>query len=326
VSISEALRTAMQEGRLLPGSRLPSTRDFSRQLRVARGTVVLAYGQLTDEGYLRGARGAGTIVVDSLPESWLSARRAPDDGPASARPLALSRRGERLAHSPFPREILPAPHPFRPHTPAVDAFPSDLWGRLVARHARSPRPDRLRDGDARGYRPLREAIAEHLRVHRGVACSADRVVVAAGTQQLLDITGRLLLDEGDAVWMEDPGHFGARDVLRAAGARLVPVPVDSAGMDVEAGLSTAPELGDEIEIVGSSAGLEVVARLPPLVNDRAVAKLAFAAGVELLPLSRYAIRPASRGGMVLGFAAVSAARSRRAVPLLRAAVRQARRG
>src|SRR5260370_12211124 len=200
VAICEALRTAMQEGRLLPGSRLPSTRDFARQLRVARGTVVLAYGQLTDEGYLRGARGAGTIVVDSLPESWLSARRAPDDGPASARPLALSRRGERLALSPFPLEILPAPRPFRPHMPAVDAFPSELWGRLVARHARNPRPDRLRDGDARGYRPLREAIAEHLRVHRGVACDGERIAVAAGTQPILDLTSRLLLARGAALW------------------------------------------------------------------------------------------------------------------------------
>jgi GntR family transcriptional regulator/MocR family aminotransferase len=472
VAICEALRIAMQEGRLLPGSRLPSTRDFARQLRVARGTVVLAYAQLADEGYLHGARGAGTIVVDSLPESWLSARRVREDGPVSERPLALSRRGERLARSPFPLEALPAPRPFRPHTPAVDAFPSELWGRLVARHARNPRPDRLRDGDARGYRPLREAIAEHLRVHRGVACDGDRIVVAPGTQPILDLTSRLLLDEGDAVWMEDPGHFGARDVLLAAGARLVPVPVDNSGINVEVGLSTAPEarlayvtparqsplgavlslerrarllewararsawifeddydsefryegrplpalqgldrhgvviysgtfaktmfpglriayavlpdalvdpfasalsilhryvpvlpqlalcdfiaeghlgrhlrrmrllyaerreallgalqseLGDQLEIVGSSAGLEVVARLPPLVNDRAVAKLALPLGVELLPLSRYAIRSTSRGGLVLGFAAVSAARSRRAVPLLRAALAQVRR-
>src|SRR5205814_7724406 len=97
---------------------------------------------------------------------------------------------------------------------------------------RSERPDRLGEGDARGYRPLREAIAEHLRVYRGVVCDADRVVIASGTQQILDLIGRLLLDEGDAAWMEDPGHFGARDVLRAAGARLVPVPVDAAGMNV----------------------------------------------------------------------------------------------
>jgi GntR family transcriptional regulator/MocR family aminotransferase len=84
------------------------------------------------------------------------------------------------------------------------------------------------------------------------------------------------------------------------------------------------ELGDEIEIIGSSAGLEVVAYLPPLMNDRLVAKLAFQAEVEVLPLSRYAIRPSGRGGLVLGFAAVSAARTRKAVPLLRAAIGQER--
>src|SRR5262249_10448320 len=83
--------------------------------------------------------------------------------------------------------------------------------------------------------------AEHLRVYRGVVCNADQLVIASSTQQLLDLTTRLLLDEGDAAWMEDPGHFGARDVLRAAGTRLVPVPVDASGMDVESGLADAPE-------------------------------------------------------------------------------------
>ena len=472
LAIYDALKQAMQEGRLQPGSRLPSTRDFARQLGVARGTVVQAYDQLAGEGYLSGSRGAGTRVVETLPEKWLSPGRASPPGPLADRGISLSRRGERLARSPFPLAVMAAPRPFRPHTPAVDAFPVDLWGRLVARHARNTRPDRLRDGDARGYRPLREAIAEHLRVYRGVVCDADRVVVTAGTQQTLDLVTRLLLDEGDAAWMEDPGHFGARDVLRAAGARIVPVPVDGAGMNVEAGLSAAPEarlayvtparqsplggalslerrgrllewararssfifeddydsefryqgrplpalqgidregvvifsgtfaktmfpglrlafavlpdalvhpfasalsllsryvpslpqlalcdfireghfarhlrrmrmlyaerreallaalrleLGDEIEIVGSSAGLEVVAYLPPQMSDRAVAKLARLAEVEVLPLSIYSIRPSGRAGLVLGFAAVSAARTRKAVPVLRAVIGQARR-
>ncbi|HYV64885.1 MAG TPA: PLP-dependent aminotransferase family protein [Myxococcales bacterium] len=471
-AIYEGLKQVMQEGRLRPGSLLPSTRDFARQLRVARGTVVQVYGQLAGEGYLSGSRGAGTRVVETLPEKWLSPERARSSAPPVGRRIALSRRGERLARSPFPMGILPGPRPFRPHSPAVDAFPVELWGRLVARHARSTRPDRLRDGDARGYRPLREAIAEHLRVYRGVLCNADRVVVTSGTQQALDLTARLLLDEGDAAWMEDPGHFGAREVLRAAGARLVPVPVDSSGIDVESALSMAPEarlayltparqsplgsvlslerrarilewagarsawifeddydsefryqgrplpalqgldrhavvvysgtfaktmfpglrlafavlpdalvdpfasalsllsryvptlpqlalcdfiaeghfarhlrrmrvlyaerreallaalrseLGDEIEIVGSSAGLEVVACLPSHLSDRAVAGFASEAGIELLPLSRYAMRPSGRGGLVLGFAAVSTARTRKAVPLLRAAIQKARR-
>jgi GntR family transcriptional regulator/MocR family aminotransferase len=123
----------------------------------------------------------------------------------------------------------------------VDAFPSALWGSLLARHARNTRPDRLREADARGYRPLREAIAEHLRVYRGVLCTADQVVIGGGTQQILDLLARLLLEEGDFVWMEDPGHFGAHGILRGAGARLVPVAVDEAGIDVGAGIAAAPE-------------------------------------------------------------------------------------
>src|SRR5713101_6329338 len=241
VAICEALRSAMQDRRLRPGARLPSSRDLARQLRVARGTVVLAYDQLTAEGYLRGARGAGTTVVETLPERWLA------PGPTRAAPgkaergVTLSGRGLVLAYSPFPRVALPAPRPFRPHTPAVDLFPGALWGNLIAKHARSSRPARLRDADAKGYRPLREAIAEHLRVYRGVVCSPEQILITAGTQQTLDLASRLLLDEGDAAWMEDPGHFGARDVLRAAGARVVSVPVDPAGLNVEAGIRSAPD-------------------------------------------------------------------------------------
>jgi len=86
------------------------------------------------------------------------------------------------------------------------------------------------------------------------------------------------------------------------------------------------ELEDQLEIVGSSAGLEVVARLPTGVNDRAVTKIALERDLEMIPLSRYTLRPLQRGGLVLGFAAVSAARSRRAVPTLRWVIEQVHRG
>ena len=84
------------------------------------------------------------------------------------------------------------------------------------------------------------------------------------------------------------------------------------------------ELAEQLEIVGSSAGLEVVARLPPRMNDRAVTKVALGLELEMIPLSRYALRPLQRGGLVLGFGAVSAARSRRAVSTLRSAIEQVR--
>ncbi len=196
-AIRDALRSAMQEGRLRPGARLPSSRDLARQLRVARGTVVLAYEQLRAEGYLEGTHGAGTTVVESLPERWFMPSRAQPAATKAARSVVLSKRGEHLSSSPFPLDRLPAPRPFRPHAPAVDAFPIALWGRLLARHARNARPDRLREADPRGYRPLREAVAEHLRVYRGVVCTTDQVVIGGGTQQLLDLLTRLLLDEGD---------------------------------------------------------------------------------------------------------------------------------
>src|SRR5260370_10668534 len=240
IAISEALRSAMQDGRLRPGARLPSSRDLARQLRVARGTVVLSYERLRAEGYLKGARGAGTMVVESLPERWFAPSSPRATTVKTERSIALSKRGERLSRSPFTIGLLPPPRPFRAHAAAVDAFRGALWGRRIARHSRDARPDRLREADPRGYRPLREAVAEHLRVYRGVVGSADQVVIGAGTMQILSLLASLLLEEGDAVWMEDPGFFGATRVLRSLGAQLVPVPVDRAGSGREAVTAATP--------------------------------------------------------------------------------------
>src|SRR5262249_22578090 len=80
----------------------------------------------------------------------------------------------------------------------------------------------------------------HLRMYRGVVCGAEQIVITSGTQQILDLSARLFLDDGDEAWMEDPGHFGARDVLRAAGVRVVGVPVDASGIDVAKGIASAP--------------------------------------------------------------------------------------
>ena len=95
-------------------------------------------------------------------------------------------------------------------------------------------------GDARGYLPLRRAIAEYAGAARGVRCDADQIIITSGTQQALDLIARMLLDPGDAVWMEDPGYPGAVCSLRAAGAQIVPVPVDRNGLIVEEGRSAQP--------------------------------------------------------------------------------------
>jgi GntR family transcriptional regulator/MocR family aminotransferase len=86
---------------------------------------------------------------------------------------------------------------------------------------------------------LREAIADHVQSARGTRCRADDVVIVGGTQRSLELICDLVLDEGDEAWLEEPGYPGARAALVAAGARIVPVPVDEEGLSVTAGARLA---------------------------------------------------------------------------------------
>lgn len=237
------LRAAILEGRLQPGVLLPPTRVLAAQHQVARGTVVRVFERLVCEGYLRARVGSGTTVNPELPDDFFG---APASEQAAEKPAAvrgsLSERGRRLALSPFPAAA-PAPgsaRAFRANQPSVSHFPIEVWARLSARRLRLASRGMLSAGDVMGYRPLREAIAAHLGTTRGVVCGAEQVMVVAGTQQALDLVSRIVLDPGDAAWVEDPGYPGAAAVLRAAGARLVPVPVDEGGLCVPAGLKRAP--------------------------------------------------------------------------------------
>jgi GntR family transcriptional regulator/MocR family aminotransferase len=278
-ALHDALRMAILEGRLRPGTALPSTRALALQLEAARGTVVAVFEQLAAEGYLVARVGSGTVVAAPLPDAWFTPRRAP--GRPAAVPAKpdhpgprLSRWGRALALSPvaFPLSPRPAARPFRAHLPAVDAFPAALWGRLVARRARKDERLLLSDGDPRGYPPLREALAEHLRVARGVVCTADQVVITPSVQQTLDLVARLVLDPGDRAWIEDPGYGGARAALVAAGAAVVPVPVDRHGMDVARGIARAPDARLVYVTPAHQAPLGVVLRL-----DRRLSLLEWAA-------------------------------------------------
>jgi GntR family transcriptional regulator/MocR family aminotransferase len=121
---------------------------------------------------------------------------------------------------------------FRYGLPAVEHFPHETWRRLLARRARAISLRTLWYGPAVGFAPLREAIAAHLRAARGVVATADQVVVVSGSQQALDLTARLLIDEGDRVVVEEPSYESARQIFLAAGARLLPCAVDEAGLDV----------------------------------------------------------------------------------------------
>jgi GntR family transcriptional regulator/MocR family aminotransferase len=234
----EGLRRDILGGRLAAGIRLPSTRNLAAELGVSRNTVMGAYLQLLAEGYVRGRVGAGTYVAEALPEDLLRAGSGEGRRPQRAGSgRGLSGRGEVLAATPATTvRDRGVPRAFRIGVPAPDGFPSRVWGRLAGRVWRHPPRDLLGYGDPAGYRPLREEISAYLGAARGVRCSWEQVIVVSGSQQALDLAARLLLDPGDAAWVEDPGYMGARGALVGAGARLVPVPVDEDGLDVAAGI------------------------------------------------------------------------------------------
>lgn len=237
-----ALREAILAGQLKAGARLPATRVLANAFGISRNTVLNAYAQLFAEGYVEGEVGSGTYVARTLPDELLHARASVTlSSPTILAGRQLSRRGTRLGTTRIPTPRFPGElKAFRPGIPALDAFPYELWARLVARRWRRPQRSLLGYGDPAGYRPLREAIASYLGEARAVRCQAEQVIVVAGSQQALDLTARMLLDEGDAAWIEDPGYLGARGALLGAGAHLVPVPVDGEGLDVAAGKACSP--------------------------------------------------------------------------------------
>jgi GntR family transcriptional regulator/MocR family aminotransferase len=234
------LRSAIIEGRLKSGARLPSTRNLAAQYGLARGTVVAAFERLQAEGFVSSEVSAGTFVLP--PPGWEMS------SPTKQRPsrqvnsrAAIARRTQSLLKTTF---YFPASHSvgkaFRSNEPAIDLFPTELWARVAARvHRKAPR-SLYGNGDAGGYAPLRRAIAEYVGHSRGVRCSAEQIIVTSGAQQALDLSARVLFDPGDEVWMEDPGYPGAAQTFQNAGASVIPIPVDRDGIDVATGIKSSP--------------------------------------------------------------------------------------
>lgn len=231
--VYERFRDAILSGALKAGTALPSTRTIAAETSVSRKTAEEAYAQLESEGYVVRRAGSGSFVAEvTLPS------RARPVRPSGRRTLSARGRASVAAMSCVePAEV----RAFAAGLPALEAFPFEIWQRLIARHARRLDAASLVYGDPAGALALREAIAAYLTGSRGVRCDASQVIVVSSSQQGIDLVARLFLDPGDAAWLEDPGYYGARAALTSAGARIVPVPVDGDGLDVARGEQLAPE-------------------------------------------------------------------------------------
>lgn len=240
------------------GTRLPSTRTLVAELGVSRITVVSAFEQLTAEGFLRSRAGDGTYVdtlwTDTAPQKPLPRP------PLSERGAATSSRGTDL-FSEAPHAWAPAEtESFVASQVASSAFPAATWKRMLGRHAGRTDPLVIGYSDPHGHRALREAIADYVNDVRGLGCTADQIVVTSGAQQAFNVLAVLLLDVGDSVIVEDPGHISGRLAFQSLGCPVRGVPVDDEGAVVPA----AP--GGSVDDGGSPARLACLtpARQHPL--------------------------------------------------------------
>ncbi|SHK95142.1 GntR family transcriptional regulator / MocR family aminotransferase [Pseudonocardia thermophila] len=209
VQLADAVRAAAVAGTFRRGDRLPSTRALAATLGVSRTVTAAAYEQLLAEGWIEGRRGAGTFVVG-----------VPHGTPAPARAAA---------HPPAQRGPASAIS-LEPGSPCREALDPAAWRR--AWRAAGDVPPALSHDEA-GLLAYRAAVADQLLRHRGLVVEPDEVLATSGTTAAVAELAALL-PRGARVAVEDPGYKRVSAALRAAGASVLPVPVDDEGLDVAA--------------------------------------------------------------------------------------------
>ena len=228
--IYERIRHVIATGVMQPGDRIAAARVLASIIGTARGTVEEAYQLLVAEGYLRRDGARGTFVSSKL--------NGFNDVSASTEPIA---RVSSKSVKPVESTARPPTLAFRLGHPALDAFPLKIWSRLTAQHARRTGSAYMLLADPMGLPPLRQAIAAHLALARGIHCDAAQIIVTSGYQGALDLAIRVLLRASDSVWIEDPCYLRARRLFENANITICPIPVDGDGMIVSRAVKLAPK-------------------------------------------------------------------------------------
>ena len=242
-----ALMQQIVRGQLRPGLKLPAHRELAKELGVSRNTVVAVIDQLKVEGYLESRLGSGVFIKSVVPEQPLgSSIQAPtretiqasiqetiqaDTGWPAGHEIesTLGDYGQFLFNQVVPDND--ANRPLTPGLPDVEAFPTQIWRRLLSRHG--DRPNLLGYNGVQGYPPLRKAIADYLGSSRGVRCTPEQIIITQGAQQALSLCGQIFLNPGDSVLVENPGYTGAHKAFSQQGQNLLPLPLINHHLDTQ---------------------------------------------------------------------------------------------
>ncbi len=217
-ALQAELRRMIETRVLLPGQKLPPSRELAQRLAIARGAVVAAYEQLAADGYVEARLGDGTYVAGRVPQG--DTPFAPARGPAATGPLP------------------PGPGKLGSGT-VDDKTLRDLRG-LFREVLLRPPPAFLHYGEPLGDLSLRREIVDYLRATRGIRAKVDQVMITAGTQSALSLISRALLPPESRIWVEDPCYPKALSLFESLGMSIVPVPVDAEGLHVAEGIAAAP--------------------------------------------------------------------------------------
>lgn len=233
--VYEQFRGMIIEGRLRAGERLPASRNLSKELGVSRIIISQAFEQLIIEGYLVGKTGSGTFVATVLPDNLLHAGKTA--AAIDNKKTIDKAKPKKVFAQNWSEDIIP----FQLGTPSLDHFPYKIWQQVATKVLKDLKHFNLGYNDVSGYYPLRESIASYLRLSRAVKCEASQVIVVTGSQQGLNLVAASLLQQGDKVWMEDPGYPGAITAFENAHVQLCPVPIEKDGLDVAHAIKKFPD-------------------------------------------------------------------------------------
>lgn len=228
--ITDQIRLLILEGKLRPGSYIPSSRHLADQLGVSRNTVLLAFNRLTSDGYIDASKGSHTFVSDAY------LRAFPATEVIALRPTEVVRRPPTLFRGEPPKLVRPGRKPvfdFFVGRPCPRSFPHNMWRRLLLKRHASAGSALSEYPHPAGLLELRHAVADHLGAARGMNVRAAQIIVVNGIQEALNIIARLFIRPGTPVAIENPCYRGALSTFESYGAEMIPVPVDKDGIIVD---------------------------------------------------------------------------------------------
>jgi GntR family transcriptional regulator/MocR family aminotransferase len=242
--IRKGISTAIENGVLAPGARLPSWLDLAAQLGVARGTVRLAYERLTDAQLIVASRATGTRVADR-PQRVIKEDEPPDPG----------------SFMNMYQELMAGPAVFQMGVPAQETLPAKLFSRVRSYAARAELSKASLYPDPRGEIELRREIAAYLAIARGIECSPWQIFITGGFGSGLGLALRVLGLQDRTAWLEEPSFPITRHGLELAGLAIAPIPVDEEGIDVDYGIRKEPNAAVVVVTPGQQAPLGVTLSL-----------------------------------------------------------------